>query len=93
MKAISTKKIRLVLSFERDTNILKKFIKSYVKSGNVLVTDGWGAYQWIYSFINFTHSTHNHGLGDFSYGLDSTSYVESLWSNLKNILRNIYYYT
>ena len=87
----NNKKIRLALSFDRDTNIMKKFIKNYVKSGNVLVTDGWGAYQWIDSDINYTHSTHNHGFGDFGYGLDSTSYVESLWSNLKNILRNIYY--
>lgn len=36
------------------------------------------------------HHTHNHGNGDFGYGLDSTSHTESLWANIKSLIKSIY---
>ncbi len=36
------------------------------------------------------HSKHNHDNGDFSHGLDSTSYIESLWPILKYFIKNSY---
>ena len=32
-------------------------------------------------------------MGDFAHGYESKSYIESLWSHLKNIIKNIYFMT
>ena len=61
-----TKKLRLELSFERDTSTMKKIIKNLVQTGNIIVTDGWSAYLWLdLPFSGYIHSKHNHGAGDF----------------------------
>ena len=39
----------------------------------------------------YTHSIHNHAHGDLGVGLDSTSHIEQLWSQLKQIIKQIYY--
>jgi hypothetical protein len=39
----------------------------------------------------YSHSIHNHGYGDFWIGLDSTAHIEQLWSQLKQIIKQIYY--
>jgi len=37
----------------------------------------------------YTHDIHIHGGGDFGYGLNSTSHIESIWGKIK--FKNIYY--
>ena len=84
--------IRLELSYDRNTDIMKKIIKSHIKTGNIVVTDGWSAYSWLgHPFSGYIHSMHNHAAGNFGYGLDSTSHIEALWNQLKYLIKNIYY--
>jgi len=86
------KLIRLELSYDRTTEVMKKIVKTHIKTGNIVVTDGWSSYLWISEpYSGYVHSMHNHGAGNFGYGLDSTSHIEALWSNLKQIIKNIYY--
>ena len=86
-----TKKLRLELSFERDTSTMKKIIKNLVQTGNIIVTDGWSAYLWLdLPFSGYIHSKHNHGAGDFWEGYDSTSHIESVWNQLKNYIKSMY---
>jgi hypothetical protein len=39
----------------------------------------------------YSRSVHIHGGGDFGIGITSTSHIESIWSQLKSILKKIYY--
>ena len=83
-----TKTFRLEISKVRNEEILKKIINAHVKSGNTIVSDGWSGYNFLSrSGSQYTHSVHNHAHGDFSVGLDSTSHIEQLWSQLKTIIK------
>ena len=49
-----------------------------------------------YNFLSnlespFEHSVHNHGYGDFGVGADSTSHIESVSSQMKGLIKKIYY--
>ena len=75
------KKIRLEVSYNRNTNVIKKIIKAHIATGNIITSEGWGGYSWIdQPFSGYIHSTHNHGNGDFGTGVESTSHIEALWS-------------
>ena len=39
---------------------------------------------------NYIHSVHSHGHGDFGYGQENSSHIETIWGNLKSI-KNLYY--
>ena len=78
----SSKKLRLEITFDRDKETLKRFINTHIKYGNRIVHDMWAGYNWLANDINYTNSPHSHGHGDFGYGLDSTSHIESVWGNL-----------
>ncbi len=39
----------------------------------------------------YTHFAHNHGRGDFGFCLQSTSHIESIWSQIKTKIKNTYY--
>lgn len=86
-----TKKISLEVTFVGKTEFMKKFIYNYIKIGNCIVSDQWGAYDWTDEYDNHNHSVHNHGYGDFGMGNESTSHIESVWGNLKNLIKNFYY--
>ena len=62
----SSKKLRLEITYERNTDTLKKFIYTHIKHGNTIVTDIWTGYNWLGNDINYNHSTHCHGHGNFS---------------------------
>ena len=38
----------------------------------------------------YTKEVHNHGAGDFGVGINSTSYIESLWNALKHEIKKTY---
>ena len=38
----------------------------------------------------YTKEVHNHGAGDFGIGIYSTSYIESLWKSLKDLIKKTY---
>ena len=86
-----TRQIRLEIVENRNSNTIKNIIINYIPKGNIIITDGAFCYQWLNDPSNdYVHSVHSHGHGDFCYGLDSTSHIESFWPNLKSIIKSIY---
>lgn len=74
-----TRQIRLEIVENRNTNSIKNIITKYIPKGNIIITDGILCYQWLTDPSNsYVQSVYNSGQGDFGYGLDSTSHIESL---------------
>ena len=87
----TNKDFRLEIANSRDTNTIKAFISRHVKKGNKIFTDGWPSYDYLDEHdSDYTSYRHNHGQGDFGYGLESTSHIEGLWANLQAIIKNTY---
>ena len=86
-----TKDFRVDISFKRNEAVLKEFIMTHIERGNKLITDGWAGYSFIDDLPGYTREVHIHGASDFGYGVNSTSHVESIWSQLKAIIKSIYY--
>ena len=85
-----SKDFRLNLTLDRNQETLESFITRYVEPGNV--TDGlWGYDFFLSNTDDYCHDRHVHGGGDFEYGLNSTSHIESIWEQLKACIKNIYY--
>ena len=63
----------------------------YIKTENIIITDGWIGYSFISSIPGYIREMHIHGVGDFGLESSSTSQKESLWSQLKALLKNLYY--
>ena len=76
-----SKDFRLNLTLDRNQETLKSFIARYVEPGNTIVTDGWQGYDFLSNTDDYRHDRHVHGRGDFGYGLNSTSHIESIWGN------------
>ena len=86
-----TNQIRLEIVKNRDTETLKSIITKYVGVGNYIVTDAWNGYSFLSSpNSGYFHHIYNHGAGLFGSGADSTSRIESVWSELKMLLKKIY---
>ena len=82
------KNFRIEAVKTRDSDILEKIIRHHVGIGNNIVTDGWGAYNWMNSFNSgYRRIIHIHGNHDFGYGAEATSHVESVWGDMKQKLR------
>ena len=80
---------------KRNSETLKLFIKKYIGKGNIIIiiiSDGWTGYAFLDSDNSeYLHDTHNHGHGDFGFGLNSTSSIESLWNSLKNKIKKTHH--
>ena len=82
---------RIDFAATRDTDSIKAFISKHVKKGNNICTDGWSGYNYLDQFNSGYHRfRHNHGGGDFGFGLESTSHIESIWANLKHSIMKTY---
>ena len=87
-----TREILLEISLRRDTDVIKEIIKTHIKSDNVVISDNWAAYNWLSNpGSGYYHHVHTHRHGNFGAGSDSTSHIEQLWAQLKNIIKNIYH--
>ena len=55
------------------------------------MSDGWGGYLWA-SDINsgLRHYIHVHGRRDFGFAQESTSHMESVWSQVKTEIKSTY---
>lgn len=74
----------------RNSQTIKNNICKYIPRGNIIITDGALCYQRLNDpFNDYVNSLYNYGHGGFGYGLDSTSHIDSLWSNLKSIIKLI----
>ena len=89
----TTKKFRIIGSINRDSSTLSCFIKKFVRTGNHILTDSWGGYNWIDSAASgYQHIKYNHGLGIFGSGLESTSHMEAISNIIKSKIKNTYYH-
>ena len=86
----STKDFRVEAVCNRNSETLKGFITSYIDRGNKIITDGWQGYSFLSHLNGYEWEVHNHGAGDFGFGLSSTSHVEALWHQLKSKLKKLY---
>ena len=87
----SSKILRLEVTFQRDSETLKKLIYTHIKYGNIIVTYIWAGYNWLQNDINYIHSTLSHDHGNFGYGFDSIIHFESICGNLQMIIKKLYY--
>ena len=59
--AINTqsKEFRIELYYERNEDILKKFITTYIDTSNSIITDGWPEYLFLntpdFGYIRYSH--------------------------------------
>ena len=86
-----TKDFRIEAVLERNSEILEKIIRHHVSIGNNIITDGWSGYNWMDNpNSGFHRIIHVHGLHDFGHGAESTSHIESVWGDMKRLLKKIY---
>lgn len=76
------------LTYSREQNTLNKIISKHIPVGNNIITDNW----MVYSFLNsensgYRHNICNHSQGSFGRGNLSSSYIESVWGELKQIIK------
>lgn len=81
---IHTYEFRLETVIERNSEI----IKFHVGTDNNIITDGWSAYDWLNN-SDYHHIVHILGHHDFGFGNETTSHIESVWSDLKRIIIKI----
>ena len=87
----SLKKLRLEITFDRGMETIKRFLYTRIKYGIRIVHDILAGYNWLENDINYENSPHCHDHGNFGYGLDSTSHIESFWSNFQLKIKQLYY--
>ena len=85
-----TKEFRLEATLDRSEVTLKKFITKYIEEGNSIITYGCSGYNFLNNNPSYYHITHIHGGGDFGFGIQSTSHIESLWAIIKAKIKSIY---
>ena len=92
MGAINTSNhdFRLEGVFERNSTIIEKFITKNIEAGNNIIIDGWRAYNFLNNSANYNCIPHNYG-GVILDGIQSTTLIESLWSQLKGKIKASYY--
>ena len=87
-----SKEFRIEVCFERNTDTMKKFIEKYIPIGNTIITDGFPSYNFLdQEGSGYNHIKHIHGGGDFGFGVESTSHIESIWSQIKGRIKSNYY--
>ena len=85
-----SRKIRLDILPERNSQNLEIFVKNHILPGTTIVTDGWAGYNFLDNEESvWPHEIYNHGAGNFGYGAHSTSNIEHTWAHLKNMIKNI----
>ena len=86
-----TNEIHLELKEQRNEDTLKTIIQKHVKKGNIVIMDRWSRYLFLNNQVNGCfHHTHNRARKNFGIWLDSTSRIESVWSELKTKIKKIY---
>ena len=87
-----TNNICIEIVQNRNHDTLKAIIEKHVKKGNIIINDSWIGYNFLNSNANgYTHHIYNHGHGNFVHGIDSTSRIESIWADIKVLIKKIYH--
>ncbi|MCL9805702.1 IS1595 family transposase [Flavobacterium amniphilum] len=79
---------KVIKNAEKDT--LQPIIKSKVKKGSVLVSDGWSGYSGLNRDYDHKIIKHSHGI--FKKGPYHTNGIEGFWSLLKRGIIGVYHY-
>ena len=75
----STKNYRVGVIQNRNADTLDDFIRRFIFTGNIIVSNGWPGYNWLNeNNSGYRHKVHVHGQDDFGFGLESTSIIESI---------------
>ena len=84
-KETLSNKFRLDIINTRNAVNLKIFVENHIEPGTKIVTDGWAGYSFLDDSENSVYECeiHNHGAGDFGFGLSSTSHIENILANIK----------
>ena len=62
---------------------MEKIIRHHFAASNNIITDRWGAYQWMNNIhFGYNRIIHIHGNHNFGHGEESTSHIESCWTDL-----------
>ena len=86
-----SKDFHIVATKNRDAVTLETFIRRMIPVGNNIVTDGWPGYDWMdQANSGYRRFPHIHGQNDFGHGVESTSHIESIWGQLKDVISSIY---
>lgn len=82
-----TKEIRLILTRRRNSNVLARFITSFIPYGSQIMTDGWRGYYFL-ELLPYFHSVVNHSINfvDVNDRSIHTNTIERLWRSLKEFL-------
>ena len=87
----TTENFRIDIIKDRNANNIGKFIKKFPQFLCSLITDGCSGYSCLdRQNSNYIHIVHSHDAGDFCYGDESTSHIESLCFSLKYLIKEKY---
>ena len=80
----SSKEFRLERYLSRNSEILKKFISKFAKSGNTIISDHWIGYDFLDRMDSgHSHIKFNHGMGQFGFSLTSTSHIGDILGDIE----------
>lgn len=77
----------VVYVVKRDKETLHPIIQEYVKTGSIIWTDGWAAYNGLQD-LGYTHRTVNHKKEFISADGVCTNAIEGYWATLKQFCRH-----
>lgn len=80
-----TNQVRLKIIPRRSRDCAEEFIKQTIKTGSIVVTDGYKGYNEL-PLLGYRWSSCNHSAGVFG----PTNHIEAFWSKIKRALRYIY---
>ena len=58
-----SKDFRLEITNQWNQQVLKKFITTYVETGNTIINEGWSEYNFINNMNGYIRDMHMHGVG------------------------------
>ena len=57
----------------------------YAEKNSFIIADGWAGYGFLdQEGSGYTRIKHIQGGGDFGFSVESTSHIESIWSQIKS---------
>ena len=84
----TTKSFRLEVTKEINVDI-SKIYKKYIECGNKIVSDGWGGYTFYQVKPDYLWDVQ--GSDDFDFWVNSNSFIESLWKEIKSKINHNHY--
>lgn len=86
---LSDGKVQTFVTPDTSGKVLKYIIRSLVKKGSTLITDGWRGYKGLGS--EYEHKVVEHSTGEYVKDGFHTNSIEGFWSHLKRGIMGIYH--